>query len=77
MNRARRAAFEQRELTLAGPWSYDSAPAVRSDSPPDHGRHLPLLDACVSQRASDIHLSVGRKPVLRVHGSLIEIDGPV
>jgi len=38
---------------------------------------VPILDACVQKRASDIHLSVGRKPVLRIHGSLVESDGPV
>ena len=37
---------------------------------------FPILDACIEQRASDVHLSVGRRPVLRIHGSLIEIDGP-
>ena len=38
---------------------------------------VPILDACVQRRASDIHLSVGRRAVLRVHGSLVELDGPV
>src|SRR5690606_17743505 len=32
----------------------------------------PLLDACLEQRASDLHLSVGRPPVLRVAGALRE-----
>ncbi|MGE0143250.1 MAG: type IV pilus twitching motility protein PilT [Planctomycetota bacterium] len=32
-----------------------------------------LMDACVEQGASDLHISVGRAPVLRRHGHLIEL----
>lgn len=36
-----------------------------------------LMDLAVERGASDIHLSVGRKPAFRVHGRLEEIgDGP-
>ncbi|MDP6929463.1 MAG: PilT/PilU family type 4a pilus ATPase [Planctomycetota bacterium] len=35
-----------------------------------------LLDACYEQGASDLHLSVGRPPVLRLRGGLHELDGP-
>jgi twitching motility protein PilT len=31
----------------------------------------PLLDACVDKRASDLHLAVGRPPVMRLSGSLL------
>ena len=34
---------------------------------------VPLMDACLERGASDLHLSVGRPPVLRVSGSLIEL----
>jgi twitching motility protein PilT len=37
---------------------------------------FPLLDACFDAGASDLHLSVGRPPVLRVHGSFRELPGP-
>jgi twitching motility protein PilT len=33
-----------------------------------------LLHACVSQNASDIHLTVGRPPVLRIHGALRSLE---
>ena len=36
-----------------------------------------LLDLMVEQGASDLHLSVGQPPVLRVHGAMTPIDGPV
>ena len=34
-----------------------------------------LMDACYEQRASDLHLAVGRPPVLRIKGGLVELDG--
>jgi twitching motility protein PilT len=34
-----------------------------------------LLDACVQQDASDLHMTVGRPPVLRVHGRLVDLAG--
>ncbi|MCC6671526.1 MAG: type IV pilus twitching motility protein PilT [Planctomycetes bacterium] len=34
------------------------------------------LDACVAQRGSDVHLAVGRRPMLRVHGHFVELDAP-
>jgi len=36
-----------------------------------------LLQACVSQDASDIHLVVGRPPVLRIHGRLRSLETKV
>ena len=36
-----------------------------------------LLQACVSQDASDIHLTVGRPPVLRIHGTLRSLETKV
>jgi len=36
-----------------------------------------LLHACVSQDASDIHLTVGRSPVLRIHGTLRSLETKV
>jgi len=36
-----------------------------------------LLHACVSQDASDIHLTVGRPPVLRIHGTLRSLETKV
>jgi len=35
-----------------------------------------LLRTCVDSKASDLHLAVGRPPVLRINGSLHDIDGP-
>jgi len=32
-----------------------------------------LMDACYERGASDLHLSVGRRPVLRISGKLVEI----
>ena len=34
-----------------------------------------LMDACFEQAASDLHLAVGRPPVLRVQGHLVELEG--
>ncbi len=36
-----------------------------------------LMDACHSRGASDLHLAVGRRPVLRVGGGLVEIGDHV
>ncbi len=36
-----------------------------------------LLQACVKQDGSDIHLTVGRSPVLRIHGSLRSLETKV
>ncbi len=36
-----------------------------------------LLDTVIRQGASDLHLTVGRKPTLRLHGSLRNIDTKV
>jgi len=36
-----------------------------------------LLHACVTQNASDIHLTVGRSPVFRVHGRLRPLETKV
>jgi twitching motility protein PilT len=36
-----------------------------------------LLDACVRKNASDLHLAVGRPPVLRMHGHLRELQTKV
>lgn len=36
-----------------------------------------LLHACVTQGASDIHITVGRAPVFRVHGGLHSLDTKV
>ena len=37
---------------------------------------LALMDACYEQGASDLHLAVGRPPVLRLKGLLVDLDGP-
>lgn len=36
-----------------------------------------LLDLCVAEGASDLHLNPGRPPVLRRSGALVSIDAPV
>jgi twitching motility protein PilT len=36
-----------------------------------------LLDTVIRQGASDLHLSVGRKPTLRLHGTLRNLDTKV
>ncbi len=36
-----------------------------------------LLHACVTQGASDIHITVGRPPVFRIHGSLRSLETKV
>ena len=33
-----------------------------------------ILDTCIKKGASDIHLSVGRPPVLRLHGRLRQLE---
>ncbi|MBN1515281.1 type IV pilus twitching motility protein PilT [Candidatus Sumerlaeota bacterium] len=35
-----------------------------------------LLKASVEQKASDLHIAVGRPPVLRIHGNLVDMDYP-
>ena len=37
---------------------------------------IPLLDLVVEKNASDIHLAVGRPPVIRLHGSLHNVNRP-
>ncbi len=36
-----------------------------------------LLQACITQGGSDIHLTVGRPPVIRIHGSLRSLETKV
>ncbi|CAN5773703.1 type IV pilus twitching motility protein PilT [soil metagenome] len=40
-------------------------------------RLRPALDEMVRRRASDLHLKVGRSPVLRIHGKLVDTNLPV
>ncbi len=37
---------------------------------------IPLLQTAVTQKASDLHFSVGLPPVLRLNGELLPLDGP-
>ncbi len=52
---------------------------ARSNAAPDPDPLMPdihsLMEACYAQGASDLHVSVARPPVLRVHGHLVEIEG--
>ncbi len=34
-----------------------------------------LLKVCIEQKASDLHLAVGRPPVLRINGALRDLTG--
>ena len=36
-----------------------------------------LLQVCVDEGASDLHLRVGVPPVIRLHGALVPMDLPV
>src|SRR5262249_55936629 len=36
-----------------------------------------MLRKCVEHKASDLHLAVGRPPVVRINGGLREMDGPI
>jgi twitching motility protein PilT len=36
-----------------------------------------MLRKCIEQHASDLHLAVGRPPVLRIHGVLRDLEGPM
>src|SRR2546430_134888 len=36
-----------------------------------------LLRATVEHQSSDLHIAVGRPPVLRIHGELLNVEGPV
>jgi twitching motility protein PilT len=36
----------------------------------------PLLHATIAREASDLHLSAGRPPLLRLHGELVALDHP-
>ncbi len=38
---------------------------------------IALMDACHSRGASDLHLSAGRRPVLRISGHLVEVGDEV
>src|SRR5262245_49572743 len=42
-----------------------------------HYEMAELLRKCHEHKASDLHLAVGRPPVIRINGSLHDIDGPV
>lgn len=46
---------------------------------PDGARYemVGLLKVCVEQGASDLHLAVGRPPVLRINGSIRDLEGPL
>lgn len=35
-----------------------------------------LLELMLDQNASDLHLQVGHPPTLRIHGSMVPVDGP-
>jgi len=35
-----------------------------------------MLRLCVQREASDLHIAVGRPPVLRIHGELLNLDEP-
>ncbi|MEN6626936.1 MAG: type IV pilus twitching motility protein PilT [Candidatus Sumerlaeia bacterium] len=43
----------------------------------DHYEMADLLKACIEQKASDLHLAVGRPPVLRINGALRDLSGAV
>ncbi|MBL0220916.1 MAG: type IV pilus twitching motility protein PilT [Myxococcales bacterium] len=45
-------------------------------SPSSHVSIPALLDFAVSQQASDLHLSAGEPPMLRVHGEMFRVDMP-
>ncbi len=36
-----------------------------------------MLRKCIENKASDLHLAVGRPPVVRIHGALRDLEGPV
>ena len=36
-----------------------------------------LLETCVKKKASDLHLAVGKPPVLRLHGNMRELQTKV
>ena len=36
-----------------------------------------LLQLCVDEEASDLHIRVNAPPMLRIHGSLVPLDSPV
>ncbi len=36
-----------------------------------------LMDTCYEKGASDLHLTVGRRPVLRIHGEFEDIEGEI
>jgi twitching motility protein PilT len=67
---------------------FQSAASEASGGPTAHGRppRVPfpharyemadLLRACVEHKASDLHLAVGRPPVLRINGALMDVEGP-
>jgi twitching motility protein PilT len=53
----------------------DTAPAIAPSAPHVYN-YKPVLQAMVQQRASDLHLKVGRPPMLRVLGDLTPLDMP-
>jgi twitching motility protein PilT len=54
-----------------------STPEVAPESAASEFRLRAALEEMVRARASDLHLKVGRPPVIRVHGELIELDLPI
>jgi twitching motility protein PilT len=76
------------ELPANGGLTMTVGNAMANAIPGEHGRppRVPyenkqyemadMLRKCIENKASDLHLAVGRPPVLRIHGSLHDIDGP-
>ena len=63
------------ETTLTG-WELGGADSAPSDGAPSEFKLRRALEEMVRRRASDLHLKVGRPPVLRLHGELAETELP-
>jgi twitching motility protein PilT len=54
-----------------------SSPEVAPEATASEFRLRSALEEMVRARASDLHLKVGRPPVIRLHGELMELDLPI
>ena len=51
-------------------------PLILADRHPMSYEMNELLDLVLEEGASDLHIQVGKPPTLRLHGSMVSVDGP-
>jgi twitching motility protein PilT len=63
--------------TTSGGAAFDSGRPAKVVYEPKTYEVVEMLRRCIDQSASDLHLAVGRPPVLRIHGVLRDLEGPM